>query len=43
MSGQGPSIPPGSVVLMPGGVPHALAAPEASRILLVMLRELKAG
>jgi quercetin dioxygenase-like cupin family protein len=30
---------PGTVVRMPGGVPHALEAPEATRMLLVMLRE----
>ena len=30
---------PGTVVLMPGGVPHALDAPQAARMLLVMLRE----
>ena len=33
---------PGTVVRMPGGVPHALQATEASRMLLVMLREPKA-
>ena len=32
---------PGSVVCMPGGVPHALEAPEATRMLLVMLRDVK--
>jgi quercetin dioxygenase-like cupin family protein len=32
---------PGSVVRMPGGVPHALEAPEAARMLLIMLREPK--
>lgn len=32
---------PGSIVRMPGGVPHALAAPEPTRMLLVMLREAK--
>jgi quercetin dioxygenase-like cupin family protein len=32
---------PGTVVRMPGGVPHALAAPEPTRMLLVMLRERK--
>jgi quercetin dioxygenase-like cupin family protein len=32
---------PGTVVRMPGGVPHALEAPEATRMLLVMLRERK--
>ena len=30
---------PGTIVRMPGGVPHALEAPEPSRMLLVMLRE----
>lgn len=35
---------PGSVVRMPGGVPHALDAPEEStRMLLIMLREVKAA
>ena len=29
----------GSIVRMPAGVPHALDAPEAARMLLVMLRE----
>jgi quercetin dioxygenase-like cupin family protein len=29
----------GEVVLMPAGVPHALAAPEPSRMLLTMLRD----
>lgn len=33
----------GSVVLMPAHVPHAVAATEASRMLLTMLREPKAG
>ena len=32
---------PGSIVRMPGGVSHALEAPEATRMLLVMLREIK--
>jgi quercetin dioxygenase-like cupin family protein len=32
---------PGSVVRMPGGVPHALDAREAARMLLIMLREPK--
>jgi quercetin dioxygenase-like cupin family protein len=32
---------PGTVVRMPAGVPHALEAPEASRMLLTMLREPK--
>jgi quercetin dioxygenase-like cupin family protein len=30
---------PGSIVRMPGGVPHAVDAPEPTRMLLVMLRE----
>jgi quercetin dioxygenase-like cupin family protein len=30
---------PGTIVRMPGGVPHALEAPEATRMLLVMLRD----
>ena len=29
---------PGTIVRMPGGVPHALEAPEKARMLLVMLR-----
>ena len=35
------SATPGRIVRMPGGVPHALDAPEATRMLLVMLREVK--
>jgi quercetin dioxygenase-like cupin family protein len=34
---------PGTIVTMPGGVPHALEAPEPTRMLLVMLREPKAA
>jgi quercetin dioxygenase-like cupin family protein len=30
---------PGTIVLMPGGVPHAVDAPTAARMLLVMLKE----
>jgi quercetin dioxygenase-like cupin family protein len=30
---------PGTIVRMPGGVPHALDAPEPTRMLLVMLRD----
>jgi quercetin dioxygenase-like cupin family protein len=30
---------PGTIVRMPAGVPHALDAPEAARLLLVMLRD----
>lgn len=29
---------PGTIVRMPAGVPHAVEAPEAARMLLVMLR-----
>ena len=32
---------PGSIVRMPGGVPHALEAAGPTRLLLVMLREPK--
>jgi quercetin dioxygenase-like cupin family protein len=32
---------PGTIVRMPGGVPHALEAPEAARMLLLMLRDAK--
>jgi quercetin dioxygenase-like cupin family protein len=32
---------PGTIVRMPGGVPHALDAPEPARMLLTMLRERK--
>jgi len=34
---------PGTVVRMPAGIPHALDAPEMCRMLLVMLRDLKAS
>lgn len=30
---------PGTVVVMPANVPHAVKAPEAARMLLLMLRE----
>jgi quercetin dioxygenase-like cupin family protein len=32
---------PGTVVRMPAGVPHALEAPDACRMLLIMLRDLE--
>ena len=35
------TAPPGTVVRMPAGVPHAIEAPEPSRMLLTMLRESK--
>lgn len=34
---------PQSIVLMPASVPHAVRAPEASRMLLIMLREQAGG
>ncbi len=34
---------PGTIVRMPAGVPHALDAPEAARMLLIMLRDLQDG
>jgi len=34
---------PGTVVRMPAGIPHALDAPEPARMLLIMLRDLKAS
>ena len=34
---------PGTVVRMPADVPHAIDAIEATRLLLVMLRELQGG
>ena len=33
------SAPPGTVVRLPANIPHALEAIEATRLLLVMLRE----
>ena len=32
---------PGTIVRMPAGVPHAVQAPEAARMLLIMLRDRK--
>jgi quercetin dioxygenase-like cupin family protein len=34
---------PGTVVRMPADISHALDAPEACRVLLIMLRDLKAS
>ena len=39
IGGQDVRATPGTVVRMPGGVSHALHAPEPARMLLVMLRE----
>jgi quercetin dioxygenase-like cupin family protein len=38
IGGAAVSATPGTMVLMPGGVPHALDARVATRMLLVMLR-----
>ena len=35
------SVGPGEIMRMPANVPHALHAPEASRMVLTMLRDLK--
>ena len=43
IGGQAVRATPGTVVRMPGGVPHALEAPEPARMLLVMLREPRDG
>jgi quercetin dioxygenase-like cupin family protein len=42
VGGEKVTATPGTIVRMPGGVPHALLAPEPTRMLLVMLREAKA-
>jgi quercetin dioxygenase-like cupin family protein len=34
---------PGTIVRMPAAVPHAVDAPEAARMLLIMLRDPKEG
>jgi quercetin dioxygenase-like cupin family protein len=34
---------PGTIVQMPANVPHAVEAPEAARMLLLLLRDKKAG
>ena len=41
IGGEAVRATPGTLVRMPGGVPHALEAAEATRMLLVMLRERK--
>jgi quercetin dioxygenase-like cupin family protein len=41
IGGQQVRAAPQSVVLMPANVPHAVHAPEAARMLLIMLREPK--
>jgi quercetin dioxygenase-like cupin family protein len=39
IDGRGVTAGPQSIVLMPANVPHAVRATEASRMLLIMLRE----
>ena len=41
IGGSPVSATPGTVVRMPAGIPHALEAPDACRMLLIMLRDLK--
>lgn len=41
IGGREVAVDGGEIVLMPAGVPHALRAPEACRMLLTMLREAK--
>ena len=43
ISGVKVTATPGTVVRMPANVPHAVDAPEPSRMLLTMLREPKAA
>ena len=39
IGGSASHATPGSIVLMPANVPHAVAAPEPARMLLLMLRD----
>lgn len=41
IGGQPVRATPGTIVRMPAGVPHGLEAAERSKMLLVMLREVK--
>jgi quercetin dioxygenase-like cupin family protein len=43
IGGERACATPGTIVKMPAGVPHALEAQERTSMLLVMLREPKAG
>jgi len=43
IGGKAVSAAPGTIVLLPAAVPHAVDATVASRMLLIMLREPKAG
>ncbi|MDT8342587.1 MAG: cupin domain-containing protein [Longimicrobiales bacterium] len=38
IAGAGHTVPAGQILHLPAGVPHALEAPEAFKMLLVMLR-----
>lgn len=43
IGGAGVKATPGTLVRMPGGVPHALEARESTRMLLIMLRDRQDG
>ncbi len=43
IGGHPVTVGAGEIVLMPAGVPHALHAPEASRMVLTMLRDIEQG
>jgi quercetin dioxygenase-like cupin family protein len=43
IGGRAVSATPGTIVRLPSALPHAVAATTASRMLLIMLREPKAG
>lgn len=43
IGGQPVTAPAGTIVRMPANVPHAVDAPEAARMILIMLREPKAS
>ena len=43
IGGKAVSAAPGTIVLLPATIPHAVEATVASRMLLIMLREPKAG
>jgi quercetin dioxygenase-like cupin family protein len=43
IGGRSVRATPGTIVRMPADVPHALEAPEPARMLLVMLRDVKAA
>jgi quercetin dioxygenase-like cupin family protein len=43
IGGEAVRATPGTIVRMPGGVPHALDAATATRMLLIMLREPKSA